>query len=221
MTKLIDGKPRTLDDIIQEYAGLVRHIAIRYEGDYEADDLASEGMIGLMHAYDRYDDSKGVPFDAFSRTIVIGRMLRLNRKPSTGVHYPKDVVEIAWSIRKHELTDSAVEDIATTLHKPATHVERALHYLHYRGTIRMDAVIGEDDATQHDLNGTSDDHTELMVSDFISTLTETERLIVDELYKGTYQSVIGKQLGMAQYQVSRALNVIRDKYENYNREGVQ
>jgi len=41
----------------------------------EIDDLVAAGMVGLIDAADRYDESRGIPFEAYSRRRIQGAIL--------------------------------------------------------------------------------------------------------------------------------------------------
>ena len=44
-------------------------------GVQERDDLVSAGMVGLIDAVDRFDPSRGVPFEAFARVRIRGAII--------------------------------------------------------------------------------------------------------------------------------------------------
>lgn len=76
--------PKTRQEKILRYACLVEKIAYRLKNripnhvDFE--ELHSVGMIGLIEALDRYDDTKGVPFRAYAEIRINGSMLDYLRK---------------------------------------------------------------------------------------------------------------------------------------------
>jgi len=71
-------------DLIQEYAPMVRRVAYRMARNFprsvDADDLYQIGMLGLMDAVERYDDSRAVSFTAYVRMRVKGAILDEMRK---------------------------------------------------------------------------------------------------------------------------------------------
>src|SRR5207237_9604950 len=54
---------------------LALHLAARTGGNVEADELVGAGTVGLLDAATRFDESKGIPFDAFVHARVHGAML--------------------------------------------------------------------------------------------------------------------------------------------------
>lgn len=215
--KLIDGVPRSLDWIIQRYAGLVHHLAFRHQGEYEKDDLVSEGYIGLIKAYRRYDQGKNSRFQAYAWSYINGSMLRLNRKP-TQIYFPHQIVSKAWIIVKHDLEDESVTEIAQALNISNSHAERALLYLHIRNPERMDKILFVDGEVQlHDVIGSVDDLTGSFVEDFLNSLVDRERIIVNCLLQDMNQREIAKVVGVSQMHISRIVRRIREKYEDWER----
>jgi RNA polymerase sigma factor FliA len=86
-------RPQLRDELITEYAPLVRFVVSRLgippTSLLEAEDLISYGMIGLITAIDRFDPSRGVRFEAFAtsrvRGAVIDQLRALNWLPRSAV----------------------------------------------------------------------------------------------------------------------------------------
>lgn len=81
------------NELITTYVPLVRHIVSRLKipssSLLEVDDLISYGILGLMNAIDRFDPSRGVPFEAFAfariRGSVIDQLRVLNWLPRSAM----------------------------------------------------------------------------------------------------------------------------------------
>ena len=69
---------------ILKYSYLVEQVAYRLKtripDHVDFEELHSVGMIGLIEALDRYDDTKGVPFRAYAEIRINGAMLDYLRK---------------------------------------------------------------------------------------------------------------------------------------------
>ena len=67
------------DDYAREYAPLVRKLAhqmiARLPANVELDDMIQAGMIGLMEAAARFEQSQGVAFEAYAANRIRGAML--------------------------------------------------------------------------------------------------------------------------------------------------
>ena len=56
-----------LSKLVREYAGLVHSIALRFQGmGLPVEDLVSEGNIGLMHAAEKFEITKGAKFSTYA-----------------------------------------------------------------------------------------------------------------------------------------------------------
>jgi RNA polymerase sigma factor for flagellar operon FliA len=68
---------------ILAHTGLAKGIALRLAGrvpkSVDMDDLVAAGMLGLIDAADRYDESRGIPFEAYSRRRIQGAILDVLR----------------------------------------------------------------------------------------------------------------------------------------------
>src|SRR5207237_8171556 len=64
---------------ILAHTALAKGIALRLAGrvpkSVEMDDLVAAAMVGLIDAADRYDQSRGIPFEAYSRRRIQGAVL--------------------------------------------------------------------------------------------------------------------------------------------------
>ncbi len=72
------------EDDITSNMGLVYHVAKRMRhlersGVMEFEDLINEGVVGLIFALDRFDESKGFKFSCYACKCISGYMLRGHR----------------------------------------------------------------------------------------------------------------------------------------------
>jgi RNA polymerase sigma factor for flagellar operon FliA len=72
-------KQKRQEELIRQYAPLVKRVAYRLihrvPPSVEIEDLMSVGTIGLIHAIDNYDASKGTKFEAYAEFRIKGAML--------------------------------------------------------------------------------------------------------------------------------------------------
>lgn len=72
------------NDLVLQYGWLVRSIVRRLaavSGNYvDAEDLASYGMLGLIEAVEKFDESKGVTFETFATYRVRGEIIDYMRR---------------------------------------------------------------------------------------------------------------------------------------------
>ena len=97
----------TRDQLISEHADVARRIALRMARRcpewISRDDLVSAGMVGLIEAADRYDDSRQEPFISFAEHRIRGAILDELRR---GDIMPRRVRQLA---RKISAAISALE----------------------------------------------------------------------------------------------------------------
>ncbi len=70
---------RKTEALVRKYAPLVKKVAYRIvhrlPSSVEVEDLISVGTIGLLHALENFDDSKGTRFEAYAEFRIKGAML--------------------------------------------------------------------------------------------------------------------------------------------------
>ena len=217
---MIDGEIHTRETVIIRHTKLVRNLANRMSGEYEVDDLVSEGNIGLVLAFDRFDSEKNYKFITYAAHMVRGQMLKFTRRPASGPHWPHTIVMLAWQLYREELLGESAAFVADKLDKPLAHVERAFLYMRSRRLERLDGPAGMDDMEKMTLGETMGDHDDesvITVNDFLRRLSERERIIISELMLDKSQSEIGRLIGVSQNHVSRLRMGIQKKYEEYQR----
>jgi RNA polymerase sigma factor FliA len=76
---MIAGVWYTREEIIHKFLHLVKYVASRISvnlpAHVEIDDLINEGILGLIDAIGKYDDSRGVKFETYAITRINGAIL--------------------------------------------------------------------------------------------------------------------------------------------------
>ncbi len=76
---VIGGVPLSREEIIHKYLHLVKYVAGRISVNLpphvEIDDLINEGILGLIDAIGKYDDTRGVKFETYAITRINGAIL--------------------------------------------------------------------------------------------------------------------------------------------------
>lgn len=89
------------EKIVLKYENLVHSIAKKYSknsGIHE--DLVQVGMVGLLAAIRRYDESFGKSFESFAIPTIIGEIKRFIRDKTWSVHVPRRIKELGPKIKK-------------------------------------------------------------------------------------------------------------------------
>ena len=223
--KVINGEVHTRESIVVAHKGLVyrechklKAYAKRVGQDYE--DIVSVGFIGLIKAFDRFDgDTYEVRFATYAVPMIWGEIQRMLRDSGTGVYYPRTIKELGWKIRKSELEESSVDVIAEKLETDRSKVIHALDFLCYGvpGSLDQPIRADESESSVADFVGKPDDQTEILVGEFIDSLCERDKQIVEMLLDGQTQIVIGEKIGFTQVHVSRLIKKIGAKYIAYQK----
>ena len=227
----VDGK----EQVIQEYIPLVKYIASRVmfgKNKYmEYEDLVSYGMIGLMDALNKFDNTKGMKFSSYASIRIKGAMideLRKNRPLSKGAmdklnRYNKAIDDLQGQLLR-EPTDN---EIAKYLNISLNEITEIENYINYISMVSLENVIFSDDEDINfmgiieDKNSPSpdmylQDKEQLeILAQAIELLKEKDRTILNlYYYEGLTLKEIGNILGVSESRVcqlhSRAIRNLRE-----------
>ena len=200
------------EQIIQEYIPLVKYIASRVmfgKNKYmEYEDLVSYGMIGLMDALNKFDNTKGMKFSSYASIRIKGAMideLRKNRPISKGAmdklnRYNKAIDTLQGEFLREPTND----EIAKHLNLSLSEVAEIENYINYISMVSLESVIFSDDddvnliGVIEDKNSPSPDNylqdkeqLEILTKS-ISLLKEKDRTILNLYY---YEKLTLKEIG--------------------------
>lgn len=210
------------EQIIARCLPLADHIARKFGGRGEPfDDLAQVARIGLVHAVDRFDATRGSPFLSFAVPTIMGEVRRHFRDNTWAMRVPRRVKEIHLRIGptvdalSQRLGRSpTAKEIATALDVEPEDVAQALIASHAYQPASIDAVSSgsSTDNTLLDTLGDSEpryDRVEeyLAIQPLISDLPERERqVLILRFFESQTQTQIAQRLGISQMHVSRILS---------------
>ena len=214
--KEVGGK----EQIIEEYIPLVKYIASRVmfaKNKYmEYEDLVSYGMIGLIDAINKFDNSKGMKFSSYASIRIKGAMDKLNR-------YNKAIEELQGKL----LREPTTQEISNYLGISSNEVAEIENYINYISMVSLESVIFSDDEDVNlmgvieDKNSPSphsylEDKEKLEVlTQAIELLKEKDRMILNlYYYEGLTLKEIGKILEVSESRVcqlhSRSIRNLRE-----------
>lgn len=129
---------RPVDDVIKEYAPLVRRIGLMIIAKMPAsvllDDLIQAGLIGLLDAATRYDAREGATFETYANSRIRGAMideLRGTDWLSRGMRKTAREVEKAIQMLEQSLYRAPTEaEVAKQLDMPLPEYQALLYDLH-------------------------------------------------------------------------------------------
>ena len=205
---------------IEQHEGLVRHVAKDYADSGEPfEDILAVGMMGLIHAVDRFDPDRGTKFATFAVPTIRGEIQRYFRDHTWAIRVPRRIQEL--SIKARELGDK----LATERGRPPTYAElaRALGVTEedlvealevgrqYDSVSLESATEEEDDIGRPTLDRTGEEDSRLEeIADrdqlvrAMRQLPARERVVlVMRYFAELSQQEVGRRLGISQMHVSR------------------
>ncbi|GEL78779.1 RNA polymerase sigma factor SigB [Tenuibacillus multivorans] len=220
------------EQIVLKYENLVHSIAQKYSKSTSIhEDLVQVGMLGLIAAVRRYDESYGKSFESFAIPTIIGEIKRFIRDKTWSVHVPRRIKELGPKIKK------AVEEL-TTEHQDSPSVEQIAKYLEVTEEEVLEAMeMGKSYnalSTDRKIEADSDGSTvtildlvgaqesgyqqidyKLLVEKLMPLISEREQQILKCIFfENLSQKETGECLGLSQMHVSRlqrrALRKLRD-----------
>lgn len=209
------------NQLVLHYKNLVEALARKYsKGRSFHEDIFQVGMIGLLGAIRRYDESFGKSFEAFAVPTIIGEIKRFLRDKTWSVHVPRRIKEIGPKIK------TTVEELTTKLHRSpkiaeiaealevseeevleAMEMGKSYQALSVDHSIEADAEGGT--VTLLDIVGSTDSGYErvnqkLVLEKVLPVLSEREKCIIQYTYLDNMsQKEAGEKLGISQMHVSR------------------
>lgn len=205
--------------LAERIAGRYRHRGVPY------DDLVQTASVGLIHAVDRFDPDRGVPFEAFASPTITGEIKRHFRDRAWDLRVPRRLQEhyLAVNAAIDRLSQRGagtptVEEIARTVGLAAEEVVEAFEVGVAFNADSLARPWGDDDgATLADVVHTDDAWVfaavdRLLVDDLMDLLPAREQLIVHmRFWDGLSQSAIAQRLSISQMHVSRLLRRSYDR----------
>ncbi len=217
----LTGDSRLRIRLINIHANMVRFLARKFVGHGLAlEDLAQVGMIGLVHAVDRYDYTRGVKFSVYATRTVVGEIRNYIRDISWAIRAPRRLQELNVSAVKaqdaliarlgrratvpeiaHELGLSP-EETLEALELGLFCIPRSLSTPTASSTTDPGTVIGDLYGEDDPRIATLVDNSEL--NNAIATLDDRERIVIIRRFiQEMSQSDVADEMNISQMHVSR------------------
>ena len=200
------------DEFIENNLGLVHACANRFRGrGIEYDDLYSAGCMGLVKAYDAFDEERGGQFSTYAVPVILGEIKKLFRDGGS-VKVSRSLKELSLKInaardtlQKKTGAQPTVGELAAYLQVSPEQVAEAISAA--MPVLSLTPVQDEDSPSQFDIPVNSDEEKiaeTLALRETLRRLDERDRLLIRcRFYEGKTQSETAKRLGTTQVQISR------------------
>lgn len=207
-------------EFIESNLGLVHACAGRFKGrGIEYEELYASGCVGLIKAYDGFDESRGLCFSTYAVPVILGEIKKLFRDGGS-VKVSRSIKELSLKVTaareaywKKTGTEPTVSQLAETLGVTAEQVADAVAAA--QPALSLTPSSGEDGTKELDIR---EESCEELITDLVSlrdTLMklapEERKLIYCRFFKNKTQSQTAKLLGVTQVQVSRRERKILNK----------
>ncbi len=223
LKRMFDEFARTRDpalraQLVEAHQGFAYSLAARFASRHESpEDLNQAALVGLLHAIDRFDPSRGVQFTTFAWATIMGELKRHFRDRTWGVRVPRRVQELYLT------TAEAVDELTHDLGRAPTLAELSertgldqddvLEAIEARAAYRLasiDAPVGDDEGGiqlgVHD-PGFSMVEQHDALNELINRLPEREQQIIHlRFVQELTQAEIAVRIGISQMHVSRLLS---------------
>ncbi len=179
----------------------------------ETADLIQIGMVGLIKAADRFDESYNVKFSTYAVPVITGEIKRFLRDDG--------MIRVSRSLKEKAVCIKQVKEEyikACGCEPPVEELSRITGYSTDEIIVTQESVLQiesldanmyEDDLTLQEKIGSTDDNEEKLLNRIalrkaIKELSQEDRKIVSlRYYSGLTQTATAKLLGMTQVQVCR------------------
>jgi RNA polymerase primary sigma factor len=210
---------------VEDHLGLVMHLAKRYAGSYQGhhildlDDLYQEGVLGLLHAAEKFDARKGFRFSTYATYWIrwaIGQAImnesRTIRLPTTIWSASGRLVRAQAALWQQKQREPSPDELAEAMqcekeqvlvllqlqHEPIS-LEQPV-YAEQEATLFGDQLTAPDDSEQRE------QHTE--VADLLKHLSPRERQVIEARYQLGYTGTYGvEDIPLPYTEVSRQLGM--------------
>ena len=209
--KLVDGK--TKEEIIVEYSSLVkylaRRLALRLPSNIELDDLISVGVIGLMDAFDKYDESRENKFKTYAEFRIRGGMLDELRSqdwvPRSVREKAKQLEKVFLKLEKDRGRQATDEEVRDEMGLDEKEFQKLMYEVRSISLLNFDDIntfsrkgkkiaIANTDSNKESTPFSEMDNTNVrnLVEKAISDLPEKQRLVLALYY---YEDLNLKEIG--------------------------
>lgn len=217
--------PALRERLVGAHLGLAASLAGRYTSRQESpEDLHQAALVGLLHAIDRFDPTRGVQFTTFAWATISGELKRHLRDRTWGVRVPRRVQELylATAEASDALTNSLGRSptVAEVADRVGASDEDVVEALEARTAYRLASIdsptAGGDGESGMQLASTDagfgivEERT--VLSDLINRLPPRDRQIIHLRFNEELtQAEIADRVGVSQMHVSRLLSVSLQK----------
>ncbi len=208
------------NDFILEYSKLIYSITRYFEGYKHKEDLYQAGCLGLMMAYQNYDESYGVKFSTYAYSYILGEMKKLVREDK-GIKISKNLIKlnmqiehVRFELAQRLMREPSLLEISEFLNIDIGELEEAMQVIQSLASIDAPVASLGKEMTLSDVipSNEMDLDTLIAFKEELQNLTPFERKLLESRYIASKsQTEVASEFGMNQVQVSRFEKKIKEK----------
>lgn len=208
------------DEFILKYSKLIYSLTHYFEGYSQKEDLYQAGCVGVLLAYQNFDESYGVKFSTYAYSFILGEMKKLVREDK-GIKISRKLIKLNSEIEftkerlmQKLMREPTLEEISYVLGIEKKELEEAS--IAIKSLISLDSPIHmeEKDVFLSDVipSNMMDFNTLIALKEELKNLNPMERkLVIERFISSKSQSEVAHDLGINQVQVSRFEKKIKEK----------
>ncbi len=225
------------NELIEQHAALVKriahHLLMRLPASVQVDDLIQSGMIGLLEAASKFDDSKGASFETYAGIRIRGAMLDEIRKgdwvPRSVHRNARRVSEAIKAVEGRTGRDAHDKEVAQEMGVSIEEYNSMLQDAAGGRLFGFDDIAGAEETLSDGLDGpragpfeeVAEGNFQDHLADAIRNLPERERLVLALYYDEELNlKEIGAVLGVSESRVcqihSQAAARLRGRLQDWH-----
>lgn len=221
---LVGGVEYSREAIIHKYLYLVKYVASRVATSLpkhvELDDLVSEGVLGLIDAIEKYDDTRGVKFETYAVTRINGAIIdalrALDWVPRSVRQRTREVERVQRELEVHLGRTPSAAEVAEKMQMTPDEFARVMQRVRGASLLSLEELVPAASGRDFTLTDTLRDETVDVGGDVerrdtraalvaaVGRLPAQERAVIDRYYfQGQSLKEIGAALGVSESRVSQ------------------
>ncbi|MBQ9012837.1 MAG: sigma-70 family RNA polymerase sigma factor [Bacilli bacterium] len=207
------------DELISSYEKLVYSIISKYSNERNKDDLFQAGMMGIIDASKKYDNSSNVKFTSFASKYILGEVLKYLRE-DRNIKISRDIIRdykriniVKDHIYKMYGRPTNNKELSKLLNMNEERINEVINYNEKELSINM--IISDDEKISLEDTISDNRNNYFELNDALKELSDSEkRLIYERYYENKTQTEIAKEKNISQVKVYRYERKILDKLKD-------
>lgn len=201
-----------LEQVILDNINLVYKIAHYFKNYNNKEDLINAGIIGMINAYNKYDNSYNTKFTTYAFDYIVGEMKKCIRNDKN-IKISRNISSLYLKIEKVKelLTqkynrEPSIKELSEYLKIDEEYIIDSINSVNHVESLDYSIATDSKDLNLYDIisNKVEDIDSLIELKSSLSKLNEFERKLINyRYYEDLSQSETALKLGITQVQVSR------------------